>query len=110
MTCDKTPFTCEACSAYRAQCRCPKVYSKRNGDAPDDAVYVGRPGPFGNPFIYPKMGSRATVVKLYEVWVMAPEREALRAKIKRELKGKDLLCWCAPEQCHGDVILRIANA
>jgi hypothetical protein len=23
--------------------------------------------------------------------------------------GKDLLCWCAPERCHADVLLELAN-
>jgi hypothetical protein len=26
-----------------------------------------------------------------------------------ELRGKDLVCWCAPKPCHGDVLLRLAN-
>ena len=26
------------------------------------------------------------------------------------LRGKDLLCWCFPEACHGDVLLKLANA
>jgi len=25
------------------------------------------------------------------------------------LKGKDLVCWCAPERCHCDAILRKTN-
>jgi hypothetical protein len=29
--------------------------------------------------------------------------------IRSELKGKDLACWCAPELCHGDVLLAVAN-
>jgi hypothetical protein len=28
----------------------------------------------------------------------------------RELRGKDLVCWCAPDACHGDVLLVLANA
>jgi hypothetical protein len=32
------------------------------------------------------------------------------ADIKRELKGKDLICFCAPKPCHADVLLEIANA
>ena len=31
-------------------------------------------------------------------------------KIKHELKGKDLVCWCAPQPCHADVLLEIANS
>jgi len=26
------------------------------------------------------------------------------------LKGKDLVCYCAPARCHGDLLLRLANA
>jgi hypothetical protein len=41
------------------------------------------------------------------------------AKIKRELKGKTLACWCnSPKRkypakklpCHGDTLLEIANS
>lgn len=29
---------------------------------------------------------------------------------KRELRGKDLMCWCAPGQpCHADVLLELVN-
>jgi hypothetical protein len=27
-----------------------------------------------------------------------------------ELRGKDLVCWCAPDACHADVLLELANA
>lgn len=26
-----------------------------------------------------------------------------------ELKGKNLICWCAPLECHADILLRLAN-
>ena len=29
--------------------------------------------------------------------------------IRRELRGKDLVCFCAPKPCHADVLLEIAN-
>lgn len=29
--------------------------------------------------------------------------------IKRELKGKNLVCHCAPKGCHGDIMIKIAN-
>ena len=30
--------------------------------------------------------------------------------VRRELKGRDLVCWCKPgAPCHGDVLLAIAN-
>jgi hypothetical protein len=27
-----------------------------------------------------------------------------------KLRGRDLVCWCAPLACHGDVLIRLANA
>jgi hypothetical protein len=27
-----------------------------------------------------------------------------------ELRGCNLLCFCAPKACHGDLLLRLANA
>jgi hypothetical protein len=26
-----------------------------------------------------------------------------------ELRGRDLVCWCAPCACHGDVLIELAN-
>lgn len=40
-------------------------------------------------------------------WVEYPSDE----EIRRELAGKDLLCWCPPDQpCHADVLLKLANS
>lgn len=36
----------------------PKVYNKNKDLIPDGAVYVGRPSPFGNPFVIGKDGDR----------------------------------------------------
>lgn len=78
-------------------------------------VYVGRPGPWGNPFSC-KEGSKAKVicdtaeesVACFEAWVL--EQPELIAKIKRELKGKKLGCWCGKgKPCHGLILARIAN-
>jgi hypothetical protein len=77
-------------------------------------VYIGRPGPWGNPFSF-KTGTRAKFVlptreealAAYERWLLGqPE---LVAKVKRELRSKTLGCWCKPLSCHGDVLARIAN-
>ena len=27
-----------------------------------------------------------------------------------ELRGRNLVCFCAPAACHGDVLLELANA
>ena len=30
-------------------------------------------------------------------------------RLRTELQGQNLACWCWPEPCHGDVLLRLAN-
>jgi len=71
-----------------------------------NSIYIGRPSKWGNPFVIGKDGTRENVVKRYEEYLMNMPSllEALR-----ELKGKDLICWCSPECCHGDVLIRLAN-
>jgi hypothetical protein len=83
----------------------PRVYNKRNGDAPADAVYVGRPTFWGNPFVIGQHGTRAEVIELYRDYVL---RSVLRFRLPA-LRGCDLVCWCAPEPRHGDVLIELAN-
>jgi hypothetical protein len=90
----------------------PRVYSRRRGaspEAPAGAVYVGRPTPFGNPFMVGRDGTQGECVELYRTWIMAPQRAEFRAYVQRHLRGKDLMCWCAPKPCHADVLLEVAN-
>lgn len=73
-----------------------------------DGTYIGRPSKFGNPFVIGQHGSRADVIARYEAWLLS--QPALVEAAKRELRGKSLVCWCAPLACHGDVLLRVANS
>jgi Domain of unknown function (DUF4326) len=80
------------------------VLNKRNSSK---GVYIGRPGKWGNPFVIGADGTREDVVKKYEEYLLS--NPALMEAVKRELKGKDLVCFCAPLACHGDILSRIAN-
>ena len=71
-------------------------------------VYIGRPGPWGNPFQIGKDGTRAEVISKFREWFLSQPQMVERAK--RELRGKVLGCWCSPQTCHGDVLSEIANA
>lgn len=86
-----------------------RVYHKARGYVPPDAVYVGRPTKFGNPFYLHCESQRDEVCDKYEHWIAEPEQAQLRARIKSELKNKNLVCWCAPARCHADTLLRIAS-
>jgi hypothetical protein len=82
------------------------VLNKRTHRIPPGAVYVGRPSKWGNPFVIGTHGDRNAVVDRYADWLMQQPR--LVAALA-ELRGKDLVCWCAPARCHGHVLHQLAN-
>lgn len=85
----------------------PTLYNKNRDDFPCDAVYIGRPSKWGNPYVVGRDGTRNEVItKFKEYLARSPQ---LVADIKAELKDKDLVCHCRPLRCHGEVILEIAN-
>lgn len=78
-------------------------------------VYIGRPSPWGNPFSHQpstlahyRVATREDAIHRYRDWLIAQPK--LVARVRRELRGKILGCWCAPAPCHGDVLTEIANA
>ena len=83
----------------------PKVYNKKYS-IPKDSVYIGRPSKWGNPFVIGKDGDRETVVSKFAEYILS---NGCLMKQLHELKGKDLVCYCAPELCHGDILLILAN-
>lgn len=78
---------------------------------PPEAVYIGRPSKWGNPWWVGRDGTREEVVEKYREWAYIPteEGERFREEVRRELQGHDLVCFCAPRACHGDILLEIAN-
>jgi hypothetical protein len=86
--------------------RPPRVLNKHHGAIPKAAVYIGRPGKWGNPFGIGKDGNRAEVIAKYRAYLEG--NSALMAALP-ELRGKDLVCFCAPAPCHGDILLSMAN-
>ncbi len=85
----------------------PRVLNAANvGKYPPDSVYIGRPSKWGNPFKLHYDVAREEVIDKYYDWLL--EQPELMASIY-ELHDKDLICWCAPLPCHGDVLLLLAN-
>jgi hypothetical protein len=51
------------------------------------------------------------VVELYRRWLLDPDQAELLARIRRELRGRDVACSCPADlACHGDVMLELANS
>lgn len=91
---------------------------------PSNTVYVGRPTKWGNPFNWVTIGSKAKAQLLYRKWLnnelsdseckqYGVDREKgieIAEMAKRELRGKDLTCWCSlDEPCHCEVLLEVGN-
>jgi hypothetical protein len=64
---------------------------------------------WGNPFKPSAATTEAHAVAIarYRQWLC--DQPQLVADLS-ELRGRDLVCWCAPLPCHGDVLLELANA
>lgn len=113
-----------------------KVFNKRVSDVSSGAVLVDRSTNWGNPFSHLDTNTKALVkvdtlaesVEFYQKVIVAGNFKVLLGRdlsgdvivqlmaqhrwVKEhlsELTGKDLVCWCAPNLCHGDVLLRHAN-
>lgn len=81
----------------------PRVYNVRHSHVPHGAIYCGRGSPYGNPFVIGKDGDRDQVCDRFE-------KEILPTLDVSKLRGRDLVCFCAPRRCHCDAILKKANA
>ena len=64
---------------------------------------IDRKTKWGNPFIIGKHGTREEVIKRYRIWLDEKLKE--EPNFLEPLRNLNLLCWCAPLACHGDVIL-----
>ena len=77
---------------------------------PPNTVYVGRPTIFGNPYLVNRGGwDRREAFELFRLFMSQTSTGFIRDRLK-ELRGKDLACWCPLDQpCHADILLAIAN-
>ena len=80
----------------------------RGWKMPPNTVYVGRPTKWASPFrIGPHM-TAAQTVQAYARWMET--MPTLAADACRELRGKNLACWCRlDEPCHAGFLLRLVN-
>jgi len=75
-------------------------------------VYIGRQNRrkklresfWFNPFKIDKRRDRTEVLRLFHIYI-----KSLPWMLERlgELEGKTLVCWCKPEECHGDILIHL---
>ena len=82
------------------------------------AVYIGRKHNtiehYGNPFPINSKQTRNDVIRMYEDWLrgtmhkdIEPERRQWILDNLDFLKDKVLSCFCKPNPCHGDVLIKL---
>ena len=94
---------------------------------PENTVYVGRPSRWGNEFEMTAGDSRQLAVEMYAAHLQSYFGFTQRMLEKAfhpwpveatdfkdwlaPLRGKNLACWCPPDEpCHADLLLKLANA
>jgi hypothetical protein len=84
-----------------------QLHRSRGWRKPSNTVVVSRPSRWGNPYTLAEYG-REEAIRLYaERLLQHPE---LADAARRELRARNLACWCALDQaCHADVLLAVAN-
>lgn len=88
--------------------RTTKVANKDRGDEFD--IYIGRKGPWGNPYVIGRDGERADVIEKYrDFFYKKILTDPAKKKALHKLKGMRLGCHCKPAACHGDVIAEYLN-
>ena len=92
------------------------VVNKYKHTPTENDLYIGRGCKWGNPFTHIPSGtkakhvvsSREEAIEAYRLWITQGEGVEL-LKDLHELKGKNLVCFCKPKSCHGDVLKELAE-
>ena len=74
---------------------------------PANAVYIGRGSKWGNPFVIGVHGTRTEVIDKYREYI---KNKPELLSCLPELVGKDVVCYCTPLPCHGEVLLELVEA
>lgn len=95
-----------------------KVLNKHKARRGVYGIYIGRGSPLGNPYIIGKHGTRDEVIDKYEIYLKQKIAENDRqivdalsgiAELGQQYHGVNLICFCKPCRCHGDIIKKIVT-
>lgn len=107
----------------KVKCIRPKYNNLHEWMSDPNNVYIGRRGIvfingqrypaqdsiWANPFKIDFLDSRDDVIRKYEEYLRIELQDGnLKAEFIK-LKNKRLGCWCSPEKCHGDIIIKILS-
>lgn len=70
-------------------------------------VYIGRGSIWGNPFTVQEFGRDVCIDKFESYIRERLVKEPGLVKSLLSLEGKCLGCFCKPQRCHGDVLIKL---
>lgn len=75
----------------------------------ENIVLIDRRTKWGNPYVMGRDGNRGQVIERYraDLWRRIGSGELALTELAA-LDGMCLACWCAPQPCHGHVLVRAA--
>jgi hypothetical protein len=81
----------------------------------ENTIYIGRnmnvyvkganKSKWSNPYSVKKFG-RTKCLEMYEEYIRS---NTVLMNSLDELKNRELGCWCYPEPCHGDILIKLLN-
>lgn len=95
-----------------------QVVNKKGHPPTNKDVYIGRPSPLGNRWTHrPDVAAKYTwmtlvptreeAVRRYKLWLyerIKAQDPTIMAALRSIPHDANLVCWCAPLACHGDVV------
>ena len=95
-----------------------RIVNKRGHVPTEHDVYVGRPSVLGNPYSHTTgtradqvVATRDEAVERYGRWLLGRIRDSdplVIAALNALDDDSVLVCWCAPQRCHAEMIVRAA--
>ena len=86
------------------------VLNKYKDQIPIEAIYIGRGTKYGNPFPIGDTCTREESVEKYKRYIKNQIKLGhITLEDLAHLHNKDLVCFCAPKKCHGDVLEILAT-
>ena len=105
----------------------PKFKNLKDWTEHPDNIYIGRQGVvfiennsnkvrfppkasiWANPFKISKTNTRSDVLIQYEKYIREKILNDSDKYCIENLRGKTLGCWCHPESCHGDILIKLLD-
>lgn len=87
------------------------VKNKKHYNVKPSDIYIGRGSKYGNPYRIGIDGNRDDVIRKYEDHLnQMLDDGTITVEELSDMYGFNLVCFCKPLPCHGDILIRYIKA